>query len=88
MGDTRPTASVQAFLEGHLEPLLGPLMAGAAIKSQCGKLGISGGQLDRPTIVLLVEALAKGTRVFAGVRRTEEVFRDLAERVMEATREQ
>jgi len=85
MGDTRPTASVQAFLEANLEHLLGPLMAGAAIKSQCAKLQLSGPQLGRAEIERLVEALAKGTRVFAGARRTEEVFEDLAERVMEAT---
>lgn len=58
-------------------------MASAAIRAQTQKLGISGDTVDATSLESLVAALEKGTRVFAGVARTKQVFEGLAARLME-----
>jgi len=76
-----PTAATLERLERHLEPVLGQLMSGAAVKAQRDRLGLAQPTLDRAQLEALVGALAKGTKVFAGTRRTDELFDGLADRM-------
>lgn len=76
-----PTGPTLDRVEAHLRPVLGTLLAAAAIRAQRDRLGV-GATVTRDQLAALVDALAKGTRVFAGARRTDEVFAGLLDRVL------
>ena len=61
-------------IESRLEPLLGPLMAKASVRAQCEKLHLDSSQLTHAELADLLDALAKGTRVFVGAARANTIF--------------
>lgn len=66
-------------LEQRLTPVLGELMAKASIRAQLNKLEVDDETLSPREVEALLDALAKGMRVFVGSRRTQTVTDSLRE---------
>lgn len=67
-------ATLLAAIEGALRPVVGDLMASAAVKAHVKQLGIEGEWVGHQRVTLLLQSIDKGTRVFVGARRSGDLI--------------
>lgn len=66
--------SLLAAIQRVLRPVVGELMAGAAVKAHVKQLRITGDWVEQHEVDALLQSIDKGTRVFVGARRSSELI--------------